>query len=151
MGLRMISHTRATRYKPEYADYAVFSDLSGQRLSDEDVWSVHGIICGPEDMLDFFEAECLEPVESEAEYEQGKKFIMEKYHYGEDYFDDHPTIYQVYGKTPASEKYKCHIFIIRDMMYTDDLYDFLPAGYDQPNIDSLPVDESTPYNPDEEY
>lgn len=151
MGLRMISHIRATQYEPEYVDYAVFSDISGQGIPDNAVWSVHGVICGPGEMLDLFEEECLSPVESEAEYEQGKKFIMEKYHYCEDYFDDHPTIYRVYGNSYASEKYKCNIFMTRHMMYTSDIDDFLPSGYDQPSIDSLPVDESSPYNPDEEY
>ena len=72
MGLRITGYTSAVLYpidnaSPEEIEYAVISDISGDDITDENLWKVGRDICSEGEMVELFNDRYVSKVENEDE------------------------------------------------------------------------------------
>ena len=125
---------------PDWSDDVVYSDLSGEEITDKELWELSdGEICSEEEMIEAFYEYCLTEVKEE-DYEFAKMEMISDGSHTEEDFKGHPTIYwnedheiyvlleDVKGKEKDLIPEDWHPVLIDDLDYDD--YDDEPPYYD---------------------
>ena len=148
MGLRIINYTPATLYPvdmaaPEEIEYEVISDISGDDITDQDLWMVDGDVCSEEEMLEIFYKEHVSEVQDEDEYQQGKGWLIRVLGYKEDDFQGHPAMLKI--DVPYEDS-SCQ-YALRDDF--DPVWsDCLPDTYRAVDVSDLDPEEDDDYELD---
>ena len=136
---------------PEEVDYEVeiISDISGDDITNEDSFYEldDGSICSEKEMLEIYFNDFVSKVETEEEYQKGKKFLIEELGYSEDDFKDHPSLLRIDG----IEKHPLYAF---EENFNPDDYDYLPNGWCHKYYEDLEeqaLEEYDPRQEDEDY
>lgn len=107
----------------------LISDLSKQQLDDTEVWTIDGLECSRDEMIEYFKEHYTKIVEDEETYQKGKEFIKKFYDYEEQDFKEHPTMYRVVEENCSTDFGKDVIpFMLEEMFYNGDVDEFLPMN-----------------------
>lgn len=99
MGLKIINYSPEKLYPideahPEEYDVVVYSDISGDDITEEELWVYYGKVCSREEMEEAFYEDYVSYVE-EDDYDEAKQFMINNRGYEEKDFLNHPTIVKV--------------------------------------------------------
>lgn len=149
MGLHIFNYTPATLYpvdmaEPADSDYEVISDISGDDITDQDLWMVDGDVCSEEEMLEIFYKDYVSEVQDEDEYQRGKDWLIRVLRYKEEDFQGHPTMLKI--DVPYEED-SCQYALEDDFDPIGN--DYLPDDYRAVDISDLDAEEDD-YEPDRE-
>ena len=139
MGLRITSYTPAVLYPvddacPEEIECEVISDISGEDITNEELWMVDGDICSEEEMLELFNNDYVSEVTDEREYEKAKRYLIEQGGCTEDMFKDHPDLLRI-DVPHRQTAWNCMYAFAEDFDPIGD--DYLPDGYRAVDIADL--------------
>lgn len=144
MGLRITSYSPAVLYpidnaSPEEIEYVVISDISGDDITDEDLWKVDGDVCSEDEMLELFNDSYVSKVEDGDEYEKAKRYLIDERGCDEDMFKDHPDLLRI-DVPDMVAGWDCMYAFAEDFDPIED--DYLPNDFHRTDIDHLePEDE----------
>ena len=151
MGLKITNYSPAKLYPiddahPEEYDVVVYSDISGDDITGEELWIYHNQVCSEEEMIDAFKEDYVSYVDEE-EYDEAKQFMIDNFDYKEEDFLSHPTLVKVEAPDGSDFEYVYELesylnkniteFIDKDYIYSVD-------------IDDLEVEDDD-YDPSDDY
>lgn len=146
MGVKILAYDPANYREPENYDIVVYSDISGEEINEDDVWSTDDGLCSREEMIDLFYNDFVKyKVEDEKEYEEAKKCLIEDIEADPDTFNNHPTIFKLnddFNHNPC-------IYILEEDLHSDFLEAYLPRDWEQ--VDPYQLDPVDEYDPRDEY
>lgn len=139
MGLRITGYTSAVLYpiddaSPEEIEYAVISDLSGDDITDENLWKVGRDVCSEGEMVELFNDRYVSKVENEDEYEKAKRYLIDERGCKEDMFKDHPDLLRV-DVPDTRAGWDCMYAFAEDFDPVGD--DYLPDDFEPVDIEDL--------------
>ena len=91
MGLKITHYSPAVLYPIDYAhpeeyEYEVISDITGEDITGEELWSVNHYICSRDEMLDIFYRDYVTEVTDEEEKEKARNYLKTEYGWTDDMF-----------------------------------------------------------------
>lgn len=145
MGLVISDYSKAVLYptdsaQPEECNCEVYSDISGRRIPEEDIWAIkegnNWCICTEDEMLEDFYQNYVCDV-GEKEYDRAKRTLIEENGYSEEDFVNHPALIKVDCSYSDEDPYE---YFFKDG-FDPISEDCLPNCYRKMDIDDLSVDE----------
>ena len=142
MGLRIKRYIPAKLYPvddayPEEVDYIVISDISGDDITDKDLYLVDGQVCSKDEMLEIFCDEYVSEITDEKEYQEVKDFLINFLDYNESDFDKHPKIIKI--NMPFDRDHDYCYELADDLKYS--IRDYLPDDFYHVDIWDLEVED----------
>ena len=135
---------------PEEVDYdlEVESDLSGKDITGEEIWQIdYNQLCSKDEMLEYFNEECVSPVETEEEYLEAKKYLIEEEGYKEEDFNNNPKLLRIDYSDETRYAFEENFDPIEGEG------DYLPADWcelDNSDLEEIAFDDFDPYDDSED-
>ena len=106
------------------------SDISKKQLDDTTVWTIDGLECSRDEMIEYFKEHYTKILEDEETYRKGKEFIKKFYDFEEQDFKDHPTMYRVLDGENCCTDFGEDVipFMLEKMFHNGDVDEFLPMN-----------------------
>ena len=133
---------------PEEVDYdiEVESDISGDDITGEEIWEIDdNLICSKDEMLEYFNEEYVSPVETEEEYIEAKKHLIEEEGYKEEDFNNNPKLLRIDYGDEVRYAFEENFDPIEDHYLPDDWCEL-----DDSDLEEIAFDGFDPYDDGEE-
>lgn len=105
----------------------LISDISKKQLDDTTVWTIDGLECSRDEMIEYFKEHYTKVVEDEETYQKGKEFLKKFYDFTDVDFANYPRIYEVNEEACCTD-FECTPFMTEKMFHNGDVDDFLPMN-----------------------